>query len=349
VSSHKTLEKAKKNSSLLKSAGLEPLIRHESVRNKGMWYRIYIGRFETVADATKFAEDLKQKGIITGFWVKRIKMPIDEEKAITEQKAPIKEPEATSETALEKPSVDVGTDQKPTDVIPPPEIQPIPSIAIKAPERETPDTIEALSAQENQKTLTEDESAEAGAVSSAGIADNKLKINKLSLGFTTGLRLAPKAENFSIKRDVGTDSQTWTFQDKLLFGALTADYRLNSMFLVEGAVEKAFFSSLDLWHLSLGPKVEFKKIGRLTPHLKASLVLGHLEWYNVPGDFDWGRGWETGLGLSLLESNVHIGVEASYRAIRYDYNRPSEAGVTATDSRLDYSGISVAGTVSYWF
>ena len=51
----------------------------------------------------------------------------------------------------------------------------------------------------------------------------------------------------------------------------------------------------------------------------------------------------------LWEMNIRIGLETSYRAIKYDYNRPSGNGVTATDSQLDFSGFALSGILIYRF
>ena len=75
VASLKDEEKASQELARLKSYGLEVYGRHEKVTAKGMSYRIYIGRFKDWGEAKQFAQNLKNQGIISGFWIKRITSP----------------------------------------------------------------------------------------------------------------------------------------------------------------------------------------------------------------------------------------------------------------------------------
>ncbi len=130
-----------------------------------------------------------------------------------------------------------------------------------------------------------------------------------------------------------------------LYNALISSYRFNQKISIELAVERGFFSKLNIWHLNMGPKFEFKKIGMFTPYAKGSLVIGHLDWDDVPGDFDTSLGLEVGFGAFFTKSKLQIGLETSYRSMKYDYNRPSGDSVTATDSQLDFSGFALSAMV----
>ncbi|MEJ2155691.1 MAG: SPOR domain-containing protein [Desulfobacteraceae bacterium] len=70
VSSFKKQDEAEKEIVRLKSHGVDAKTRYESVPGKGMWYRVYVGRFQKKSEARTYAESLKAKGIITWSWIK---------------------------------------------------------------------------------------------------------------------------------------------------------------------------------------------------------------------------------------------------------------------------------------
>ncbi|MBW2610889.1 MAG: SPOR domain-containing protein [Deltaproteobacteria bacterium] len=76
VSSHKKAENAQREINRLKDQGLDVFVDYEQVKDKGLWHRVYIGRFESREEATKYAKELVDKGIISGFWVKQKKNSI---------------------------------------------------------------------------------------------------------------------------------------------------------------------------------------------------------------------------------------------------------------------------------
>ena len=173
--------------------------------------------------------------------------------------------------------------------------------------------------------------------------------NRFSLGIKSSYFLASDTKDFKIKKSDGGDQQSWSIENPKVYNALLSSYRFNPKISIEAGIERAFFTKLDIWHLNMGPKFEFRKIGNFTPYAKGSLVIGHLEWNEVPGDFDTAWGFEGGLGVFFNRSNMQFGLETSYRAIKYNYNRPSDTDVSATDSQIDFSGFSLSGILLYRF
>lgn len=368
VASFKELKLSEQELLRLESYGLEPFMHHEPVPGKGLWYRIFVGRFEEMEKATKFAQELKDQGIIRGFWIKRIGIPSDPAlpapTTIEKTDKPAEgidaehEKQASPSEMIEMPAAVILTKKEPA--IPPTPIEvlkdkPLPSPTqvemhkATVPEEDQEAALTKKTELKLKETSPSNDSQEDRLPLTARSADKDKEVGKFSVGVRSSFFMAPKAEDFLITRSTGADSQTWSFQDAIAYFSLVSSYRLNSTFLFEAGMERAFFSSLDLWHLSGGPKVEFGKIGMLTPYAKGSLLVGHLEWDEAPGDFDLASGWECGVGISFTKSDVQIGFEAAYRAIKYGYNLPSEAGVTATDSQLDFSGYAVSATLAYWF
>lgn len=72
VSAFKELREAQAEVARLKAQGQEAMFQYEAVGNHGMWYRVYVGRFETMEQARAHAQELKKRGIITWSWVKTL-------------------------------------------------------------------------------------------------------------------------------------------------------------------------------------------------------------------------------------------------------------------------------------
>jgi hypothetical protein len=71
VSAFKKGHEAEKEVARLKSHGLDATIKRESVTGKGIWYRVYVGRFKNPSEARAVADDLKARGIIAWAWIKQ--------------------------------------------------------------------------------------------------------------------------------------------------------------------------------------------------------------------------------------------------------------------------------------
>ncbi|MBT8339008.1 MAG: hypothetical protein HKP58_19480, partial [Desulfatitalea sp.] len=75
VSAFKVQSEAEQEAERLKKHGVDALVRHEAVEGKGMWYRVYAGRFDNERQARETAQRLKADGIINWFWVRTVPVP----------------------------------------------------------------------------------------------------------------------------------------------------------------------------------------------------------------------------------------------------------------------------------
>ena len=75
VSSFRKRQEAEKEVSRLRSQGAEATYMHEKVKDKGMWYRVYVGRFNDGRQARAYAQSLKDRGVITWSLVKTMTLP----------------------------------------------------------------------------------------------------------------------------------------------------------------------------------------------------------------------------------------------------------------------------------
>lgn len=339
VSSLKKFEAAERELIRLKSHGLDTYISHDRVKDKGMWYRVYVGQFESRKSATAFAQKLVERGLISSFWVKNLEVPLGKVKPAAaeaiqpEVKKPIIE--------IQKPKQKIATEIKITPTLPSP-IESLPKIA--------PIEIPKPKVTVKKKPLPEPiiREEEPPSISISKIEEERKKM-RLSVGLKASLALTKKAEDFEITRNNGSEIDSWIFRDTKKYGGIVADLQLNERYAMESSIERALFTKLDLWQLSMGPKVQFRQIGLLTPFVRGALILGDLQWDDAPGNFDIGFGWEGGLGAYFIKSRLQIGLQTTYRRIKYNYNKPSGKEFAVTDDHIDLSGFALSGTLGYRF
>ena len=125
--------------------------------------------------------------------------------------------------------------------------------------------------------------------------------------------------------------------------------RFNPYIGLYGNVDTVLLEGCSWVNLSGGPQLTFPAGDSLVPYIKGGAVYGIFSWSDAPGDFDPAVGWEAGFGLSFLKSKVKLGIDFNYRDIGFDYNEPSDPNVSATETKLDMTGYSLTGTLSFWF
>ena len=72
VSSLKNIIEAQKYVNYLRERGYEAFIKRVTLPQKGTWYRVYVGRFKSFAEARKFGEELKRREKIKSFYVQKL-------------------------------------------------------------------------------------------------------------------------------------------------------------------------------------------------------------------------------------------------------------------------------------
>jgi len=369
VISYKKATDADRELKRLESLGLDAIVSYELIKDKGMFYRVYVGQFENRKTALSFANGLVEKGIISGFWVKKTKAFVET----------VQDPEAKQDKTPKK-TIETQQRKEIIETVPkkasPPQ-SPIEALEMVVPleipihkETDKSETTEALpkaivqeevAPPEIQKPKTTDkiETEEAlhevivrkkvgSAISASTIEKNQEK-NRLSIGIKSRLSSNKKADDFVIKKTSGNHINTWLFEDTHKYGGLVVNFQLNDRFAIESCIERGLFTELELWQLSLGPIFQFPQIGLLTPFIRGGLVVGDLKWDDAPGDFDTGMGWEGGIGIYLIKSKIKIGIETTYQQMKYTYNKPSGQEIAVTDDLIDMSGYALLGTLSYLF
>ena len=346
VSSLKNLERAEQEVARLKSHDLVAFYVHESVKNKGMWYRIYVGLFENKEIARDFADKLLKDKIISFAWVKRIKKPPQD---ISSYKTPKPEPheiEKKPELKPAKPLKQPATADAPK-VVPPTKLKPVTTKAppvVSQPATKPPP--KAITPKKEPKPVKVVKKAPK---KQKRIPGKKKDTGRFSIGLNAGGFMAGSVDDFVITRTGGGGTKTWVFNGRHPQAGLVLSYHITNSFSIDGSYEQAVTTGIDLTQFTIGPSVHFKPIGRFTPYLKGSWVRGSLEWSAAPGEFDSGSGWRVGFGTYTPYSTFEIGIEAIYQDIEYSYQIPSDATISATDTKIDYSGFGILGKIAFRF
>lgn len=332
VGSFQTQDQALKEASRLKALDIDAFIRHEKVRGKGLRYRVYIGKFNSKRQALDYERVLKRKGIIHWSWIKRLRVTPSQAPAIS---TPATKPSpaakaAPTQTSSKKP------DRKPAPVKRPARPAPKP-VAKKAPVKTKPKR-PAVSKKAEPRTPPPKKSTKKTAPK-----DKAEKPGKFSLGPRAGLLYALGSSDFRIKRTTGSDIEIWEFEDLKPLVGIDIGWRFSDHWSLDAVVERVVMADIMMQYLTLGPKVRFSDSGSVRTYLRAALVYGSMEWEKAPGDFGSSIGAEAGFGVDFIGSDFSFGVEAAYRHIAFDYNRPSGTDVTATDSQIDFSGFTLTG------
>ena len=337
VGSHKKAEIAHSEVQRLKSHGLDSFFDHELVKDKGMWYRVYVGWFENRKAATAFAKRLVDKGVISGFWVKKKTAPVktvkDHEEDQSKRQAP--------PIGIQKKQVKTEADSK---KLPPPP-RPTKKSDMPAPAEisKPKETEKAAPKKTIPATEGEDETTPATTT-----AKSDQKKNKFSIGLKASRSFVNQADDFIIY-DANQRLYWQLGSSYALYLGLVANLRLNDQFTIESSIERDYMTVIDIWQLSVGPKYYFRQTSWFTPYASACLVIGDLKWDAAPGNFDPGIGLEGGLGINYIKNRFQLGIEMSYKQMEYHYNKPADNHISTTDDHLDMSGFIFSGALSYLF
>lgn len=69
VGSYKTLDEAASQVKVLEAKGLSPFLRSVLLKNKGRWYRVYLGGYESMSSAEESGLSMKTSGTVDSFLV----------------------------------------------------------------------------------------------------------------------------------------------------------------------------------------------------------------------------------------------------------------------------------------
>lgn len=324
VGSFRKAEDAEKERYRLKSKEVDAFIRYESARGKGMWYRVYIGRFNTLLEAEKRGQELENHGTVSAFWAKPLgntqdfrSLHIKEETKTTKNDQPV--------SVMNK---SISSNSGKLD-------------------RSLKDSTGKIA------KITPKKGEDNSNVKDPELENINKKVLKKNDNFYVGYGLVgaflPLADDFQIIDTSGSATRIFQFSDKMLNWSVFAEYRLKEFLFLEGRFEKNIARGKNFWYIAAGPKYIFDLNEKISPYLTASIAYGNYHWDPMPGNFDGSFGFEVGGGVETVIERLKIGVEFLYRNIDFTYNIPAGGNISSNRRKIDFSGISLIGSVGIGF
>lgn len=344
ISSFQKSDQAQAEAQRLKSLGVDAFIRHERVRGKGMWYRVYAGKFDSRRQALDYEQKLKRKGIIHWSWIKRLPLASESEPAAAQPAR--KKPSAAKPAARANRTPKQAPTRKQAAVAPEPtrKSKPARKTSVQPAERKPPPSQAARTTRKKTKRPATKKTA-----SKSKPKGGSIQPGRLSIGIRSGVLLANGASDFIITETAGVDTNRYEFETTKPLSGLSVSVRFNDRWSADAIIEQVVLTNLDMQYMSLGPKMCIIDSGAIKTYVRAAGVFGNLAWDEAPGEFDSAMGMEAGIGVDLVGTRFNGGLEACYRSIAFDYTEPSNGSATATDSQIDFSGFVLSGCVRIHF
>jgi cell division protein FtsN len=349
VSSFKNQKAAETEASELLKKGLQAFYKKEAIEGKGDWYRVFIGIFESRQEAKVKGAELVEKGIITYAAPRKVaqdfipgKKAAEVEKAVAEPvKAPVIKEEAPTVVASPKPAGEPV--EKKVQASPAPKKETAVDSGEKV-ETDQEKSVKETPAPEKNTEVKKEKKVETRPKTRSSPDESNF-----SLTLSGGAFISSGAGDFLITEETESTIWLYSFTGDAYQLSLESDIRAYKDLNIYGRVEYVFVDDVNILFASVGPKLRFEISDLVRPYIKGGLVWGDFSFDAVPGEFDSGIGYEGGFGMDILKSPFKIGLDFLYRSIEFDYTYAGIEGVTATESSINTSGISLSVAISYFF
>ena len=348
VGSYKKESDAKNELKRLQSFGIKAFIRHEAVKNKGMWYRLYAALFLNRAAAKNLAQDLMKKKIISGFWVKKIAPPFPD---FIDGKKIEKEPVVAEGKEAQKPSLPppTPTPKIETPTTPSPEPMPRPKQQIeKKPAKPIPKKIVKSTVEKPIKAAPKALPPKVSVEPEKPVSEDKKNAVKFSIGLKAGGIYTNCKEEIEVTTSNGGPAP-FKFSQRFIQGGLILSCLVKERFLISGSYEKSFNTDLDINQFTLDFGVHFNRIDRLTPYATVGMIYGNLSWDEFPMAFNSELGWKIGAGGLFQIKKIQIGAEVGYQLMEYPFDVPAGTTISGGDTSVDLSGFLFSVRLQYQF
>ena len=361
----------------LQARGFDAFTRYENVPGKGMWHRVYVGRYASAGAASGVARDLKSRGIVSYTSVQSLgdQVPITSTSPAQRTSQPAPAPRQTYVAPTPAPTTTPGASYPvvaatPTNGTTAPALsgsQPratggqyddLVTSQPKPPATETPPPAAAQS--QAAPPLAGGEPGQPEAAPGAAPAPQpeqtyteprRVRVREeppssFALGAITGYTFWSNLKNFSVTTSSGTTQKL--SDDGAFFFGVQPSFRFDDVWSIEGNISRYFASDVDLWYFGLAGRASLPDADRVIPYLKAGVGYGALSTTAISGSFHDGYAWELGLGVEVpFYEYYSFGLEAMYRSMTFTYDGPS--GSTASSDNLDLSGFTITGRFDYRF
>lgn len=310
-------DKAQSEIRRLRREGFTSLLREDTVSGKKR-YRVYIGTFKDEKEAQRRGRELFRNGTISYY----VAGEIDQIFRTRKRRPLMGEPDKVTEEVPERKVTEKPREEKIEE--PPEQV-----LVVEVEEEEIPRAEERREVGLEQVLLP--------------------RKSPFSLSLKAGAFISGSAHDFRIIQTQAGGTRVFSFTGEAAQVGLTSSLRIYNNFSLYGSVEYVFGDDLDGIFLSVGPKLTFELSEWLYPYVKGGGVYGDLEWDGAPGEFEDDFGWEAGAGVDFLKSQFKIGFDLLYRDIEFDFKTRGAPGVTASDRVIDFSGVSLLVSLTYYF
>lgn len=377
VSSFKTQSSADKEKHRLLSRYSPVYVLHEKVKGRGMWYRVYMGKYSVRIKAVTAAREYKKQGLISYTAVKKIELPSDMS-AAQERGAKLASAKVTA--PLHKNTSATLDPKTPNSMKPRLSINESPKIAVSH-DLESEITSKPVSAMEKfpsivSKRVSSDVSVNKTPLknvpqnvttdtSNAGVAKEQAKptgkkhgysltgyrypISRYSLGIKVGVYFASSANAFTVSKTSGGNTQVWQFEQIQTINSYSLSYRYNHKVSWLGRFDQALLADIGLSQFSFGAGYNMNSFSLVSSYVRGGVLLSNIKGDGMPGDFGMGMGAEVGVGIVSRFTDYIVGFEVLYSTLSYDYNKPGDTTVSATSTSLDFSGVAISAVLRYSF
>jgi len=337
VSSSREAEGADRHVAALKAHGLDAVSSYEAVEGKGMWYRVYVGRFRTKQEAETAANGMKEEGIISGYWIKEIKdiniPPVTTEPNRTEQAVSEKEENRQTGAQIadsERPPEPRTGDREQVRLESPrlsSEVKgaapPGPSADIeeKAAVEEAfpgfvtekplkPRVVERKQTEAQPQRATPEEEAAPIIASASDVTERQAGQDSLirkaspesAAGnmkrFYMGIRIGGVYMPGVDEFTVSSSTTGWYFEEKFLINTLMASYSLNKSLSIDLGIEKILNTEFNSLFATLGATYRFFTSNTQGLFNLSPYVRGAPAWGNMSWD-DMPGSFDSGIGGEL--------------------------------------------------
>jgi hypothetical protein len=345
VSSFKNQKDAEVEISKLLEQDLQAFYRSEAVEGKGDWFRVFIGTFENRQAAKAKGAELKNKGIISYAAPRKVKPDFIPERKTAEAEKIADEPIEPLITEEEPPIVEVP--QKAEEPVKPPVVEKEPPPVEVPPEpvaKPIEKTVQKSPAPEKKIATNKEKKVE-----HKPNGESSLEKSKFSLALNAGVYSSSSAEDFTITELALPVSRNFSFNGNAYQIAIEPSMSIYKDLDLYGRLEYVFVDDVDILFISFGPKLRFNLSDSVFSYIKGGLVRGDFSYDIAPGEFDDDFGYEGGFGLAFLKTPYKIGLDLLYRDIEFGYISPDNPAVTTNDSSINVSGLSMSGTITFYF
>lgn len=345
VSSFKKMNRAERDMLRFKDGNYKPFCRLSKIPEKGAWYRVYIGNFNTKSEAVEAKKALTGQYKLNDCQILFLENTVPKDDAKSRYLLSTLSPENSNENDIVNTPSAIAPQEtiskvEPSDI----EMDILPGETENEVPEEISEALEEPDTRVPESPRTKNVDKNTGKAPEVIARSHEEKHDRFSISLKTGLIYTYDVEDF----EIDNDRTLMNISGKTVSNAsLTGSFFLKPSIAIDACYEKLFADGIDSGLFLIGTRIQ-KSVGtKRFPYLRLSYITGNFDWKDAPGSFKDGTGWEVASGFTFFEKVFKIGIESSYRDIKFKYKVPSAQNVTANTDNLNLSGLTVSVFVLY--